>query len=87
MQQVQANTARLNSGDIIQRQVQNGNAGQAAAGAGQPRFSALVTQILQRKPAGSASQTLEDLMADLDDEERGFAEEPQSSAMRVTGKP
>ena len=78
MQQVQANTARQSTGDIIQRQVQNGNAGLArsAAQAAQPGFSSLVTQILQRKVSANAQNTLEDLMADLDDEERGFAEDP-----------
>ena len=76
MQQVQANGARLNTGDIIPRQVQNSPAGQAAAGASQPRFSTLVTQIVQRKNAATQSQSLEDLMADLDDEERAFAEDP-----------
>lgn len=77
MQHVQASTGRLTTGDIIQRQSQNGNAQpQAAAQAGQPRFSALVTQILQRKPAANGQNSLEDLMADLDDEERGFAEDP-----------
>ena len=77
MQHVQASTGRLTTGDIIQRQSQNGNAQpQAAAQAGQPRFSALVTQILQRNPAANGQNSLEDLMADLDDEERGFAEDP-----------
>lgn len=78
MQHVQASTGRLTTGDIIQRQAQHGGSAQAqsAAQAGQPRFSALVTQILQRKPAASTQNTLEDLMADLDDEERGFAEDP-----------
>ena len=43
---------------------------------GQPKFGALVTQILSRKSASDKTKTVEDMMAELDDDERSFAENP-----------
>jgi uncharacterized protein YaaR (DUF327 family) len=43
---------------------------------GQPKFGALVTQILSRKSASDKTKTVEDMMAELDDDERDFAENP-----------
>lgn len=74
MQQVQN---RLSVGDLISRPVPQ----HAAASAGvngesqKAGFSALVTQMLQKKPAAKQGG-LEDLMAQLDEEEQSFAENP-----------
>lgn len=76
MQNVQPHAGRLNVADLANRpNLGTNQAAASAAQAGQPKFSSLVTQILQRKSADK-SQTLEDMMSELDDEERGFAEDP-----------
>lgn len=43
---------------------------------GQAKFGALVTQILSRKGTSDKTKTVEDMMAELDDDERDFAENP-----------
>ena len=75
MQQVQPHSNRVSASDIMPRQ-QSASQQAQVAGQSAPRFSSLVTQMLQRKGDATRSRTVEDLMADLDEEERSFAEEP-----------
>jgi uncharacterized protein YaaR (DUF327 family) len=78
MQQVQTSHLRPATGDLAQRagiapaHVTEKN-GAAAAQAG---FSGMVSQILQKKTATQRGNSLEDLMANLDDDERDFADAP-----------
>lgn len=77
MQQVLAQTpdSRPRVGDLLSR-TPSAPPKNAAAEAGQAKFSSLVTQILARKGASDKAKNVEDLMADLDNDERDFAENP-----------
>jgi uncharacterized protein YaaR (DUF327 family) len=74
MQQVQG---RSGISDVLNRNNSGVQARVAAEGAaGGEKFATLVSQILTRKNQASKDKTVEDLMSDLDSEEREFAEEP-----------
>lgn len=73
MQQVAS--PRLSVGDLLSRSPQTAQK-PVAAEAGQAKFGALVTQILARKSTSDRAKTVEDMMADLDNDERDFAENP-----------
>jgi len=75
MQQVQASHLRPVSGDVAQRSGA-ANADKRGVAAAAPGFSGIVSQILQKKTATQRGNTLEDLMANLDDDERDFADAP-----------
>ncbi len=73
MQQVAS--PRLSVGDLMSRPQTSPKATVATPEPGAAKFSALVSNILTRKGADK-SKTVEDLMADLDTDEREFAENP-----------
>lgn len=79
MQQVQAPQLRPTTGDLSQRVgAQNAPSTEknAAAASGNAGFSSMVSQILQKKGSAVRGNSVEDLMADLDDDERDFAHAP-----------
>lgn len=73
MQQVAS--PRLSVGDLLSRTPQSPQKS-GTPEAGQAKFGALVNQILTRKGTSDRAKTVEDLMADLDTDERDFAENP-----------
>jgi uncharacterized protein YaaR (DUF327 family) len=77
MQQVLAQTpeSRPRVGDLLGRSPSTAQK-QPPAEAGQAGFSSLVTQILTRKGTSDKTKNVEDLMADLDNDERDFADNP-----------
>jgi uncharacterized protein YaaR (DUF327 family) len=79
MQQVQAPQLRPTTGDLTHRvgtQTPAQTGQNAAAASGNTGFSSMVSQILQKKGSADRGNTVEDLMADLDDDERDFADAP-----------
>ncbi|AFM14481.1 YaaR family protein [Turneriella parva] len=78
MQQVQPSHLRPATGDLAQRAgISHAQAGEKnSAAAAQSGFSGMVSQILQKKTATQRGSTLEDLMANLDNDERDFADAP-----------
>jgi len=78
MQQVQPSHIRPTTGDLAQRAGHaHGSAGdRGGVSASQAGFSGMVSQILQKKGAAARGNSLEDLMANLDDDERDFADAP-----------
>lgn len=62
-------------GDLLNRTPTTGRQKSAAADGATPAFSALVSQIVQRR-ATDKPKTVEDLMAELDNDEREFADSP-----------
>lgn len=62
-------------GDLLNRTPTTGRQKSTAADSATPAFSALVSQIVQRR-AGDKPKTVEDLMAELDNDEREFADSP-----------
>lgn len=77
MQQVRtySDTRPLSVGDLLNHTA-SASQKTATPEPGQPKFGALVTQILSRKGASDKTKTVEDMMAELDDDERDFAENP-----------
>lgn len=77
MQQVRtlSDTRPLSVGDLLTN-TSSGQQKPVAGEAGQAKFSSLVTQILARKGTSDKAKTVEDMMADLDDDERDFADNP-----------
>lgn len=73
MQQVVS--PRLSVGDLMSRTPQAPQK-PVTGEPGQAKFGALVTQILSRKGTSDKAKTVEDMMAELDDDERDFAENP-----------
>ena len=60
---------------MLNRQTGAARQQNAPAAGGTPAFAAIVSQIVQRK-AADKPKTVEDLMAQLDDDERDFADNP-----------
>jgi uncharacterized protein YaaR (DUF327 family) len=74
---VQQLTPHLSVGDLLTRtHSPKAPVAPRSSEAGQANFSSLVGQILARKNNGTKARTVEDLMADLDEDERDFAENP-----------
>jgi len=73
MEQVQAQ--RLGVRDLLARTASTPTK-TALPNAGEAKFGALVGQILARKSASAKEKNIENLMADLDNDERDFAENP-----------
>jgi uncharacterized protein YaaR (DUF327 family) len=76
VQQVQTQPQRLSVGDLLTRPQASPKTPLAAAEPGQAKFSSLVSNILSRKGTADKSKNVEDLMADLDTDEREFADNP-----------
>lgn len=74
MQAVDA--SRTHTGDLLSRLSAGGQKQTPVQTPGEPKFSALVSQILTRRQAAAKQKDVEDLMAELDNDERDFAEEP-----------
>lgn len=74
MQAVDA--SRTNTSDLLSRLTAQGAKKPATLQTADPKFSTLVSQILTRRQAAAKQKDVEDLMADLDNDERDFAEEP-----------
>lgn len=74
MQAVDA--SRVNAGDLLSR-LTTGSPKQLALNApGDSKFSSLVSQMITRSSGAAKRKDVEDLMAELDNDERDFAEEP-----------
>lgn len=75
MPQAVGQSTGISVNDLLNRQGTPAARNNAALPASGQAFSSLVSQIMQRKPVARGN-TFEDLMADLDDQEREFAENP-----------